>query len=110
MFRRKRKICFSVWVVVALGPFRCLRGPALPGFGAGRVRKLFEVPSMFRRCSVDVPLFRRCSVDCSVDVPSMRLAPRPLPWAAGIFGVALGVLMHNGKAAANAIIGIVLIS
>ena len=37
-------------------------------------------------------------------------APRSLPWAAGLFEVVLGVLIHNGKAAANAIIGIVLIS
>ena len=68
-FRRKRKICFSVWVVVALGPFRCLRGPALPGFGAGRVRKLFEVPSMFRRCSVVPSMFRRLFRRCSVHAP-----------------------------------------
>ena len=45
---------------------------------------------------------------CSIDVPLIVLSvfcpcAWPLLWAARIFGVALGVLMHNGKAAANAI-------
>ena len=71
MFRRKRKIRFSIWFVVALGPFRCRRGPALPGFGAGA----FVSYSMLRRCSVDVPpMF--C---CSGNVPPMLLVPRTIP-------------------------------